>query len=136
MEKKLSRSLVNSTDIPAAITSLLKSTMESSANAGGSLPPMALRLKGQLLLGIVRIYVRKTRYLLEDCTEAVSKLRIVYLTNLLIKNRAYKNPRLLEIIEFFQRIATLLYLWDLQNKRHQLRLRLNKEHAPRIFLLI
>lgn len=77
MEKKLSRSLVISTDIPAAVGSLLKSMMETSASSGGSLPPMALRLKGQLLLGLVRIFLRKTRYLLEDCTEVISRLSIV-----------------------------------------------------------
>lgn len=38
---------------------------------------MALRLSGQLLLGVVRIYSRKTKYLLEDCNDAVGKLKTV-----------------------------------------------------------
>ena len=42
--------------------------------AGG---PMALRLSGQLLLGVVRIYSRKARYLLDDCQEALSKIKMV-----------------------------------------------------------
>jgi hypothetical protein len=40
-------------------------------------PPMALRLSGQLLLGVVRIYSRKARYLLEDCNEALVKIKMV-----------------------------------------------------------
>ena len=38
---------------------------------------MALRLSGQLLLGIVRIYSRKARYLLDDCNEALVKIKMV-----------------------------------------------------------
>lgn len=39
--------------------------------------PMALRLSGQLLLGVVRIYSRKARYLLDDCNEALIKIKMV-----------------------------------------------------------
>ena len=39
---------------------------------------MALRLSGQLLLGVVRIYSRKARYLLDDCNEALMKLKMVW----------------------------------------------------------
>lgn len=39
--------------------------------------PMALRLSGQLLLGVVRIYSRKARYLLDDCNEALMKIKMV-----------------------------------------------------------
>jgi cohesin complex subunit SCC1 len=38
---------------------------------------MALRLSGQLLLGVARIFSRKTRYLLEDCSEALVKIKMV-----------------------------------------------------------
>jgi cohesin complex subunit SCC1 len=69
-ERKLSKVQVASTDIPNSVKELTE---------GSTLPPLALRLKGQLLLGIVRIYTRKTRYLLEDCGEIVSKLRTVCL---------------------------------------------------------
>jgi cohesin complex subunit SCC1 len=57
----------------------LSSNLESSIGVmidRGSVP-MALRLSGQLLLGVVRIYNRKVRYLLEDCNEALLKLKIV-----------------------------------------------------------
>jgi cohesin complex subunit SCC1 len=39
--------------------------------------PMALRLSGQLLLGVARIYSRKARYLLDDCNEALMKIKMV-----------------------------------------------------------
>jgi cohesin complex subunit SCC1 len=39
---------------------------------------MALRLSGQLLLGVCRIFSRKTRYLLEDCNEALVKIKMVF----------------------------------------------------------
>jgi cohesin complex subunit SCC1 len=39
---------------------------------------MALRLSGQLLLGVARIYSRKTKYLLEDCNEALVKIKVAF----------------------------------------------------------
>lgn len=39
--------------------------------------PLALRLTSQLLLGVVRIYSRKARYLLDDCNEALMKIKLV-----------------------------------------------------------
>lgn len=46
--------------------------------------PMALRLSGQLLLGVVRIYSRKARYLLDDCNEALMKIKMVRGFNLCV----------------------------------------------------
>jgi cohesin complex subunit SCC1 len=45
---------------------------------GENVEPMALRLSGQLLLGVVRIYSRKTKYLLDDCNEALVKIKISF----------------------------------------------------------
>jgi cohesin complex subunit SCC1 len=42
--------------------------------AGG---PLALRLNGQLLLGVVRIYSRKAHYLQDDCNDALWKIKMV-----------------------------------------------------------
>lgn len=39
---------------------------------------MALRTTGHLLLGIVRIYSRKAKYLLADCNEAFLKLKMAF----------------------------------------------------------
>lgn len=58
---------------------ILQSNIESSVNAivDQGQAPLALRLSGQLLLGVVRIYSRKARYLLDDCNEALNKIKMV-----------------------------------------------------------
>jgi cohesin complex subunit SCC1 len=48
--------------------------------AGG---PLALRLNGQLLLGVVRIYHRKAHYLHDDCNDALWKIKMVRSTSVL-----------------------------------------------------
>ncbi|XP_006274319.2 double-strand-break repair protein rad21-like protein 1 isoform X1 [Alligator mississippiensis] len=39
---------------------------------------IALRTSGHLLLGVVRIYHRKTKYLLADCSEALVKMKMAF----------------------------------------------------------
>ena len=39
--------------------------------------PLALRVSGHLMLGVVRIYSRKVKYLMSDCTEAMWKIKMV-----------------------------------------------------------
>lgn len=51
MDKKITKQLVDSTSIPGTVDTVLN----------GDAGPLALRLSGQLLLGIVRIYARKVR---------------------------------------------------------------------------
>jgi cohesin complex subunit SCC1 len=60
-------------------THILQSNIENSVSAivDQGQAPMALRLSGQLLLGVVRIYSRKARYLLDDCNEALMKIKMV-----------------------------------------------------------
>lgn len=36
--------------------------------------PLALRLSGQLLLGVVKIYSRKVAFLFDDCNDALTKV--------------------------------------------------------------
>jgi len=62
---KLSKPLLLQTSIPSSVSSIL----------GEALLPMALRLSGQLLLGVTRIYQRKAKYLLEDCNETLAKVK-------------------------------------------------------------
>ncbi len=52
--------------------------------------PMALRLSGQLLLGVVRIYSRKARYLLDDCNEALIKIKMVCYSNREVQSHLLK----------------------------------------------
>jgi cohesin complex subunit SCC1 len=72
LEKKLSKNQVLQDKINDDIAMIVKPDVA----AGG---PLALRLSGQLLLGVVRIYSRKARYLLDDCTEALMKIKMVRL---------------------------------------------------------
>jgi cohesin complex subunit SCC1 len=60
-------------------THILQSNLQDSVDAiiTPNQAPMALRLSGQLLLGVVRIYSRKARYLLDDCNEALLKIKMV-----------------------------------------------------------
>ena len=39
--------------------------------------PLALRVSGHLMLGIVRIYSRKVKYLIADCADAMWKIKLV-----------------------------------------------------------
>lgn len=63
-------------------TNVLQSKIDSDVNAivNQGQAPLALRLSGHLLLGVVRIYSRKARYLLDDCNEAILKIKMVCIT--------------------------------------------------------
>ncbi|KAL4957962.1 Rec8 like protein-domain-containing protein [Aspergillus filifer] len=72
LERKLSKSHILQSDIESSVTAIVDQGQA----------PMALRLSGQLLLGVVRIYSRKARYLLDDCNEALMKIKMAFrLTN-------------------------------------------------------
>ncbi|CAK5281508.1 unnamed protein product [Mycena citricolor] len=68
MERKLSKAQTLQTDIEHSVGVII----------GDEIKVMALRLSGQLLLGVVRIYSRKARYLLEDCNEALLKIKMAF----------------------------------------------------------
>ncbi|KAJ4468149.1 Rec8 like protein-domain-containing protein [Lentinula aciculospora] len=68
MERKLSKTQTLQTDIEESVEAIIHQEVEV----------MALRLSGQLLLGVVRIYSRKAKYLLEDCNEAMSKIKMAF----------------------------------------------------------
>ena len=59
-DKKLTKNQIFTTDISESVDSVLNPPT-----------PLALRVSGHLLLGIVRIYSRKVKYLMADCTEAM-----------------------------------------------------------------
>lgn len=65
--RKLTRPVILSTNLLALLASLEQ------------LPPASLRLKGQLLLGLVRIYDRKIRYLLDDLLGFKDQIRLTEL---------------------------------------------------------
>ena len=39
---------------------------------------LALRTSGHLLLGVVKIYSRKAKYLLTDCSEASARIKLAF----------------------------------------------------------
>jgi len=70
---------------------------------GQEVEVMALRLSGQLLLGVVRIYSRKAKYLLDDCNEALLKIKMVsvyiwFVINTLILVQAFR-PGIVDMTE-------------------------------------
>lgn len=69
IERKLSKQNVLQTNIENSVHAIVDQGQA----------PLALRLTGQLLLGVVRIYSRKARYLLDDCNEAILKIKMVRL---------------------------------------------------------
>ncbi|KAG0151033.1 hypothetical protein CROQUDRAFT_651549 [Cronartium quercuum f. sp. fusiforme G11] len=74
VEKKVSKTQTLQTSIPSTVEVILDPSSSSSQQA----PPLALRLSGQLLLGITRIYGKQAKYLLEDCSEASDKIRAAF----------------------------------------------------------
>lgn len=68
-DKKLSKAQIFETDIRLSCESILEPCLK-----------LALRTKGHLLLGVVRIYSRKTKYLLADCNEAFIKIKMAFRT--------------------------------------------------------
>lgn len=69
LERKLSKQHILQSNLTESVEQIIMPTQA----------PMALRMTGQLLLGVVRIYSRKARYLLDDCNEALLKIKMVSL---------------------------------------------------------
>lgn len=70
-EKKMGgRPQIFATDIAASVDSIVHPTV-----------PLALRVSGHLLWGVVRIYSKKVHYLLHDCNQAVLKLKLAFRNN-------------------------------------------------------
>lgn len=67
-DRKLSKAQLLGTSIPKSVGTIM----------GQDLVPMALRLSGQLLLGVARIYSRKAKYLMDDCNDALLKIKMTF----------------------------------------------------------
>jgi len=52
--------------------------VESARHIMSPQAPFALRMSGHLLLGVVRIYSRKAKYLLSDCQDALIKIKMAF----------------------------------------------------------
>uniref|UniRef100_A0A7S2S5L9 Rad21/Rec8-like protein N-terminal domain-containing protein n=1 Tax=Rhizochromulina marina TaxID=1034831 RepID=A0A7S2S5L9_9STRA len=66
-DKKLTKVQIFQTDIERSVDSIVNPSV-----------PLALRVSGHLLLGVVRIYSRKVKYLMNDCTEALVKIKLAF----------------------------------------------------------
>lgn len=66
-DKKLARPQIFATDIAASVDNIVHPAV-----------PLALRVSGHLLLGVVRIYSRKVKYLMHDCHEAMIKIKMAF----------------------------------------------------------
>jgi hypothetical protein len=66
-QRKLKKTDIAGTDVAKSAKSILDPEN-----------PLALRLRGQLLLGLVRIYQRQVQYLQEDCSDALTKMKMIY----------------------------------------------------------
>ncbi|XDV48487.1 hypothetical protein PO909_017892 [Leuciscus waleckii] len=66
-EKKITKAHVFECDLEATIKEILSPQIK-----------IGLRTSGHLLLGVVRIYSKKTRYLLTDCSDALVKIKVAF----------------------------------------------------------
>ncbi|XP_062360942.1 double-strand-break repair protein rad21-like protein 1 [Cinclus cinclus] len=71
-EKKLTKAHIFECNLEATIQKILSPKFA-----------IALRTSGHLLLGVVRIYHRKAKYLLADCSEALTKMKTAFRPGLL-----------------------------------------------------
>ncbi|WPH00315.1 Conserved region of Rad21 / Rec8 like protein [Acrodontium crateriforme] len=68
LERKLSKQNVLNEKLETKVKDII----------GTDQAPMALRMSGQLLLGVARIYGKKAKYLLDDCSEALIKIKMAF----------------------------------------------------------
>uniref|UniRef100_A0A665T7R0 Rad21/Rec8-like protein N-terminal domain-containing protein n=1 Tax=Echeneis naucrates TaxID=173247 RepID=A0A665T7R0_ECHNA len=66
-ERKLTKAHVFECNLEATIRDIISPKMK-----------MGLRTSGHLLLGVVRIYSRKAKYLLIDCNDALLKIKLAF----------------------------------------------------------
>ena len=67
-DRKLSRPQIFATDISASVESIVHHQV-----------PLALRVSGHLLLGVVRIYSKKVHYLWQDCHQAMLQIQMAFI---------------------------------------------------------
>ena len=85
-DKKLTKAHVFETNIESSVDGILQPKVrimtgkifQCLIKIFPSKVKMALRTSGHLLLGVVRIYSRKAKYLLSDCNEAFVKIKMAF----------------------------------------------------------
>jgi len=64
-DKRLNKNQITETDIPDSVDSIVNPVVA-----------IALRTSGHLLLGVVKIYSRKVKYVLQDANEALTRIKL------------------------------------------------------------
>lgn len=82
LEKKLTKQQLLNASVEESTKAVEDGPMADDASSSqANVEPMALRLSGQLLYGIVRIYSRKAKYLYEDASDILMKLKAAFATS-------------------------------------------------------
>ncbi|KAI6658002.1 Double-strand-break repair protein rad21 [Oopsacas minuta] len=91
-EKKLTKSNISDLNLESTIKTILSPSMQ-----------IALRTSAHLLLGVVRIYSKKAKYLLIDCSEAYVRIKSAFRPGIIdlpkeIKGTAGHDPNILPVV--------------------------------------
>eukprot|EP01091_Cochliopodium_minus_P010930 TRINITY_DN3006_c0_g1_i1.p1 TRINITY_DN3006_c0_g1~~TRINITY_DN3006_c0_g1_i1.p1 ORF type:complete len:569 (-),score=172.92 TRINITY_DN3006_c0_g1_i1:4-1710(-) len=121
-DKKLTKAQIKETDIKQSVDFILKSQIKTPQTKENI--PFALRLSAKLLLGIVRIYSRQVKFLLEDCSDALVKIKMSI------------RPTVVDLRKE-QRVATYraITLHNEENNRNQKQMDLSIPQIPEDFMI-
>ncbi|CAK8683345.1 unnamed protein product [Clavelina lepadiformis] len=109
-DKKLTKAHVFETNLEDSVETIISPQVK-----------MALRTSGHLLLGVVRIYNRKAKYLLADCNEAFVKIKMAFrpgVVDLPEENREAQHNQIYLVEEFHNFDAPLPDISDFDMGRH------------------
>mmetsp|Transcript_36757 Transcript_36757/g.87326 ORF Transcript_36757/g.87326 Transcript_36757/m.87326 type:complete len:682 (+) Transcript_36757:236-2281(+) len=99
LERRLKRQQVFETSITASVDSIINPDA-----------PLALRLSGQLLLGVVRVYSRKVGYLFQDCNDTLLKVKSAFTQTGRVdlpEDQATVNPMLITLPDNYDHVDFL-----------------------------
>lgn len=96
-DKKLTKAHIFETDVESTVDNIISPKVK-----------MALRTSGHLLLGVVRIYSRKQKYLIHDLGEACAKIRMAFRPGIvdLPAEGGVANPDAITLPEIFHDFET------------------------------
>lgn len=110
-DKKITKAHVFETNIEKSVEGIMQPKVK-----------LALRTSGHLLLGVVRIYSRKAKYLLADCNEAFVKIKVIHFElffRFLIAVYIYMNVCKVSHISIQYNMFHMLYYKNKRDDSHQ-----------------
>ncbi|KAF3824792.1 hypothetical protein GH733_010126, partial [Mirounga leonina] len=102
-EKKLTKAHVFECNLEITIEKILSPKVK-----------IALRTSGHLLLGVVRIYNRKAKYLLADCSEALLKMKMTFRPVLLTFQNTLLRTKADQRKSHLEKIMVMIYFSKLE----------------------